>query len=336
MNEKLFIPFFLILLSGFGCSNKSVLPLSDLFNHNEEPVFQSPFNIAADPSILVVGDTTFMYYSAENQKIGLVISVDSGKTWQSPDGNSNDDFGVLNGRDDAWDQVLETVDVIRVGDEFWMYYTGYRPKDKDNKHVNNYEIGLATSNDGFKFTRHPQSLEKAILQRDTTDENTNDRHALTSPGVILDNGKFYMIYAGWNVADNWRGANAGIRILGATSDDGIKWTKMDQVLLGPNDVPYTPDVNEASLIKSEDGYWYIPFSTDKSIGIARSKSFESGYEVYPETIVPFGKGWKGEVTAPDGFIEDGKLKLWYHGAKRPLYLLWSIGFSEADYPLDWN
>jgi len=42
-----------------------------------------------------------------------------------------------------------------------------------------------------------------------------------------------------------------------------------------------------------------------------------------------------ELTAPDGLIENGKLRLWYHGVKAPLYFPWPVGYAEADYPLEW-
>ena len=161
---------------------------------------------------------------------------------------------------------------------------------------------------------------------------------MTSPGVVFENGTYYMIYAGWNVTDQWTGPNAGIRILGATSQDGITWTKRETPILVPSDVSFSPDVNEATLFKTDDGFWYIPFSTDKSIGIARSTRFTGPYEVFPETIVAPKFDWDSEVTAPDGFVENGKMHLWFHGVKveGETFWPWVIGQTEADYPLNWR
>ncbi len=326
----------------FIACNKEENPRDDdpmttgLFSRTSEPVFESPSELAADPSLLKSGDTLYMYYSAENFIIAVVISLDDGKTWRSPDGNNSVDYAALHASEDGWDQTLETIDVIKVGDEFWMYYSGYIEGIDDNGGtISQYEIGLATSTNGLDFTHHPESIEGPILARDVSDKNTLDRDAMTSPGVVYEGGKFYMIYAGWNVQENWTMPNAGIRLLGAISDDGVNWTKLEDPIIKPTEVAYSQDINEAALFKSDDGYWYIPFSTGSSIGIARSTSFTGPYDIYPKAIVDPEFDWDSEVTAPDGFIEDGEMRLWYHGVKAPLYWPWVIGYSEANYPLDW-
>ncbi len=311
-------------------------PVSDLFTVTADPIFESPLGIAGDPSILKDGDVLRMYYSAENFKIATVNSIDNGLTWNSPDGNTEDDYASLTGQADNWDSTLETNEVLKVEDTFYMYYSGYREDNIDNDYVANYEIGLATSEDGINFTRHPNSMNEPLLGRDLTDMNTNDRHAMTSPGVQFVNGQFYMTYTGWNVTDNWTGPNAGFKLLGATSVDGINWTKLDEPILTPEDIEWSPDINETTLIYSEeDGFWYIVFSTDVNIGLARSSNFEGPYDVNPQAIVIPNLDWASEVTAPDGFIENGKFRIWYHGVAAPLYFPWLVGYAEADYPLEW-
>ncbi len=309
---------------------------STLFTRATEPVFESPLGLAADPSVVKSGDTLYLYYTAENQTIGVSISLDNGATWNSPDGNNHQDYAALVGQANGWDNTLETVDVLKVGSEYWMFYSGYREGEGDNPHVENYEIGLAISSNGLDFVRHPQSLNQPLLARDTSSTKTYDRHAMTSPGVVYNGGNFYMIYAGWNVENDWTGTHAGIRILGATSTDGIMWSKISEPIIQPSQITYNPDVNEASLIKSPEGYWYIPFSTGNDIGIARSTSFLGPYEIYPEPIVVPQFSWDSEVTAPDGILENNKMRLWYHGVKAPLYWPWVIGYSEAKYPLEWK
>ncbi len=306
----------------------------DLFTRIEAPVYESPFGLAADPSITIVNDTLFLYYSAEGG-IGVAISLNNGIDWSRP-GDSEEDYLALSRQLDKWDNTLETVEVVKVGNEFKMYYAGYREGESDNPHVENYEIGLATSQNGIDFTRIPQSLNQPILARDTSNANTLDRHAITSPGIVHEDGVYYMVYAGWNVTDNWKGINAGIRILGATSADGVTWQKMEEPILIASDIRYSPNVNEATLMRSDDGFWYIPFSTDRSIGIARSNSFFGNYDVFPEAIVSPQFDWDNEVTAPDGIIQDGKVRLWFHGVKEPDYWPWVIGYTEAEYPMNWN
>lgn len=315
--------------------NGAVVTGERLFVVAETPVFESPLDLAADPSILKSGDTLFLYYSAEGG-IGVAYSLNDGETWNMPDNNAASDYLALARQPDNWDNTLETVEVLWVNGTYQMYYTGYREGESDNEHVENYEIGLAESSDGFNFVRHPQSVDEAILKRNRSDDNALDRHAMTSPGIVFADGVYHMIYAGWNVANDWTGPNAGIRILGATSTDGVEWNKVAEPIILPAEVTYSPDINEASLLKADDGTWYIPFSTDRSIGIARSSTFAGAYEVYPRAIVSPNSNWASEVTAPDAIITDGKMRIWYHGVKEPEFWPWVIGYSEADYPLEWN
>lgn len=331
--NNIFILLFIITVS---CSkdDKSDNTELDLFTRIENPVYESPFGLAADPSVTMVNDTLFLYYSAEDG-IGVAFSLDNGISWNRPN-DSVDDYLALTRQQNNWDNTLETVEVIKVGNEFKMYYAGYREGESDNQHVENYEIGLATSQNGIDFTRIPQSIDQPILTRDTSNENTFDRHAITSPGIVFNDGIYHMIYAGWNVTNDWTGVNAGIRILGAISTDGIVWKKNEKPILVASDIGYSPDINEASLIRTNDGFWYIPFSTDKSIGIARSNSFAGEYDVYPEAIVSPRYNWDSEVTAPDGIVKNGKMRLWFHGVKEPDYWPWVIGYAEAIYPLNWN
>ena len=335
MKNILTLLVLIILLA--SCSKDNPVTLEDTFFETKaDPVYMSPLDLAADPSLVRVSDTLFMYFSAADYEIGVVFSLDNGDSWIVPDGNTNEDYGAISGQPDNWDQTLETVDVIKVNDLYYMYYTGYRENESDNDHVENYEIGLAISTNGIDFIRHPYSEDGPILERDLSNINSNDRHAMTSPAVQYVDGQFFMAYTAWNVAQDWTGPNAGFKIIGATSSDGVEWTKLSNPLIESSEVVYSPDINETSLIYSaEKNKWYIPFSTDMSIGIARSSNFAGPYEVYPEAIISPNNSWAGEVTAPDGIIENGKMKLWYHGVETPLYWPWVIGYSEADFPLDW-
>ncbi|MTB52076.1 hypothetical protein [Lewinella sp. W8] len=313
-----------------------VIPEPELFTTDANPVYQSPLNLAADPGIVRSSDTLFLYFSAADYEIGVVYSLDDGTTWTTPDRDTENDYGALSGQSDHWDQTLETVDVIKVNGLYYMYYTGYRENESDNEHVENYEIGLATSINGIDFTRHPTSITSPILARDLRDDNSNDRHAMTSPAVQYVDGLFFMTYTGWNVAMDWTGPNAGFKILGATSTDGVNWTKLPDPLIESSDIVFSQDINESSLVYSpESNQWYIPFSTDRSIGLARSTNFSGPYDIYPQAIINPNDSWAGEVTAPDGIIEDGKLKLWFHGVQTPEYWPWVIGYAEADFPLNW-
>ncbi|MEM1121311.1 MAG: hypothetical protein AAGJ18_12740 [Bacteroidota bacterium] len=75
---------------------------------------------------------------------------------------------------------------------------------------------------------------------------------------------------------------------------------------------------------------------DGSKGVAHSIDFVDSYDIYPRAIVQPEFDWDSEVTAPDGIIEEGKMRIWYHGVKAPVYFPWVIGYSEANFPLEWE
>ena len=122
---------FVLVFSLSACNKKEpsldevMQQSSALFERTETPVFESPLNLAADPSIIRTGDSLIMYYSAEeitsDERIfGVVVSEDNGETWSAPDGNNERDYPALYSQPDGWDNTLETVDVIKVGNEFWI------------------------------------------------------------------------------------------------------------------------------------------------------------------------------------------------------------------------
>jgi hypothetical protein len=141
------------------------------------------------------------------------------------------------GEQGQWDAAgIERVAVIRVGREDWrMWYacTGQR-----------HSIGLATSKDGVRWTKHPGNpvLEPTELWEE----------GYLSPSSVLQvNGKFYLYYwaPGHVFADPKTGKLPPPKmkyIALATSEDGIHWTRQGNLddrkgaVLGPE----PPGINE--------------------------------------------------------------------------------------------
>ncbi|MEL6485172.1 MAG: hypothetical protein AAFP96_10040, partial [Bacteroidota bacterium] len=126
----------LVLISSCGNKDDNLdITETSLFTRDEQPIYESPFGLAADPSVLIQNDTLFMYYSAE-EGIAVAFSLDDGITWTRPN-NSPEDFIALERAADYWDNTLETVEVIYAENEFKMYYAGYREGESDNPNVEN-------------------------------------------------------------------------------------------------------------------------------------------------------------------------------------------------------
>ncbi len=113
---------------------------------------------------------------------------------------------------DAWDgEVIRGSDVIRVGDEFWLYYTG---GDEDGEAA----IGLATSTDGRTWVRKQNA---PVFERGPF--TTWDSGKVLQPSVLYDpaTGQFQMWYLGNDSSSGKYSMGFGY----ATSSDGINWTR---------------------------------------------------------------------------------------------------------------
>ncbi len=284
-----------------------------------------------------------MYYTAENFKIGLVVSNDNGASWQHPTNSATEDFSVLQGQPNKWDQVLETVDVLKIGNEYWMYYTGYREGESDNVHVENYQVGLAISTDGgLSFIRHTSSVDAPIMPINFIDDTSLDRHAITSPTVVFDNNVFSMIYTGWNTSNNFTGADSGIRTLGATSTNGIDWTKRTNPVINFDDIPWTDNsIDESDVYLAPNGTWYFLFTAQEGIGLAIASDIFGPYTFFSEPLLVKKFAWElAEIVAPNVIIEEGilttgaALKIWYTGIETDTFFPSVIGYAESPYPVE--
>ncbi|MDY0004725.1 MAG: family 43 glycosylhydrolase, partial [Polyangia bacterium] len=102
-------------------------------------------NHVNDPSVVKVQDTFYMYYTdaavAEDDRIHLAISPD-GVAW------TKQGMVIDVGSAGSWDDFkVGRPSVTYESGTFYLYYDG---NDGTHRHV-----GLATSTDGYSFTRHP-------------------------------------------------------------------------------------------------------------------------------------------------------------------------------------
>jgi predicted GH43/DUF377 family glycosyl hydrolase len=173
---------------------------------------------------------------------------------------------LLPGDEAAWDAGRVSVgDVLKVGDAYWMYYTGY---DDDNQPAG---IGLATSPDGVTWTKHPEPL----IVRGAPGEW--DAGMAIHPAVLLDGGLFHMWYMGMPEGDDL----LSIRIGHTTSQDGIVWERA------------TPD-----LAPGPAGAW-----DEERIGGLDVVTFAGAYYMYyaatsltPEFVRQIGCAYSHDVT----------------------------------------
>ncbi len=323
-----------------GCSSVATTdPASAQFRKHPEPVWRGHL-LAGDPAVIRDGDRLLMYYTAltlgETDDdfavlIGVAESAD-GIAWifAKPVDDDNPESVALQNDEEAWDRILETSFVVRVEDEFLMYYTGYSEEvDGVTTIVAEGKIGVARSADGLSFERF---REEPVLLPDAA----YDSDGLFSPSVVRHDGDLHLIYAGWSLG------LYGYGLFGATSPDGTAWTKEGDLLLRSSDVSWSIDnPREAEIVKAPGGAsYYLFFTCDveenlSAIGVARSAHPFGPWEVFPRPVVTATHDWEESgLVAPAVLIEDGLVRIWYM-AETGGFSEFYIGYAEMDYPLDW-
>lgn len=338
--KKKILPF--LLLAIISCKDDDSKVPTIKFTKRSEPVWEGVFT-AADPSVIRDGDTLRMYYSSftivdevEKLVIAGAKSVD-GINWYPSNWNpSNNIHGVesiaLDVIPDKWDDHLEAVSAIRVGNETWMYYCGY-PDEADvvGKIVAEGQIGLAKSDNNINFVR---SQAAPILSLGET--NSKDANALFSPTVFKEGNMYYMLYMGYCI-ENCSPLFLGV--LGATSLDGETWTKLNAPIISGEDfnLDWAEVIKEPAIVKGPDNMFYLFISGDNAIGVARSNNILGPYEVYPEPILEKEYAWEDySVIAPTVIIEDNKVRMWYMGVvSENGGADFAIGYADADFPFSW-
>jgi len=305
------------------------------FIKNEEPVWNG-YLVAGDPSIIKDGDIYKIYYTSlvvTDTSERIVISGAksfNGINWMPMSGAFGSETIALDTRVDNWDKHLEANDVIKDGSEIKMFYCGYPKENTEiNTTVAHGEIGLATSIDGKTFSRVQSNL---ILTRGS--QNAMDNNALFSPTVMKEGNTYYMLYTGWCIDSC---STPFIGILGATSADGLNWTKnSDKIIAGTDsDLSWIQLLIEVDLVKGPDNIFYLFFTGEGGIGIARSNHPFGPWEIYPRPILTKTQAWESyKVIAPTVIIENNKARMWYMGARQG-FSDFAIGYAESPFPFDW-
>lgn len=315
-----------------------------VWHKNSAAVFSAPTHVASDPSVIADDSLFRLAYTgvdlsnpmSPHASIDLATSADS-MTW-SPISNltvstAGANGEILRGRPGAWDENLETPFLMKTLSGYMLYYSGYRDPTSPAGPGKGFpaSLGLATSRDGVTFTR---TQSDPIL---APTPGGLDADAIYSPDIIPYQGGYLMVYAG-HCYKECPGA-PGVRILGATSADGINWSKLPQPLLATTGTPeWMHDaVAEPAILMGPDGDLYLFFTgvnnSERVIGVARAASLTSNWEINPDAIVKPTSGAFDEIgdIGPSVLLENGTVRMWFVGRGRAGQ--YAIGYAEAPWPL---
>jgi hypothetical protein len=317
------------------------------FARGNKPQFRGDF-AASDPALVKEGERYLMYHTCVSQGEGppeidngyraaiCVASSTDGMTWQLVDtGDLRTRGRVLAGRSGKWDENLEATYVLRTKDAFLLYYGGYTDEPGEPPHLQQKgypaSMGLARSTDGVHFQR----VQDAPIFEGTT--GGPDWDAVYSPTITEKDGTYYMAYAGHCYTAC---APIGVRVLGATSTDGITWEKRTEpVLIGrPSDPPWMSEgAAEPGYLEGDDGYWYLFFTClgindSRALGVLRGKTPFGPWEGNPVLVLDARPGtYEHQVLAPDLRLEGDRVRMWYLAFDPKS--VFTIGYAEAHWPL---
>jgi predicted GH43/DUF377 family glycosyl hydrolase len=197
--------------------------------------------------------------------------------------------------------------VLRVGDEWWMWYSG-RTDDRFTG-----SIGLATSKDGLTWSK--QNNGDPVFEHGP--QGTFDATKADHPAVLHFDGKFHM----WYTAGD---RNSRYAIGYATSPDGIHWTRENNArpVLLPGEPGQFDDqvVLHPAVVREDSGLlhlWYNGVGPQKSFrvghatsrdGITWTRQNHSRPVLEPSAVGDFSEDYVYNVFV---MLESGQFHMWY-------------------------
>jgi predicted GH43/DUF377 family glycosyl hydrolase len=297
----------------------------------EAAVFVGQYGIASDPALLALDDGYLMVYTCIDplqtpvRTLICAARSDDGLAWQNIETDDVIDGAILRGRVGEWDERLESPYLVQRDDALWLYYSGYRDEG-DPAPGFPAALGLARSTDGVTFER----VSDAPIMQPTAGGPDND--AIYSAVIASEADGYRMIYVGHCYTNCDDGA--GVRLLGATSADGVTWDKQDApVLVGDASIAWTTDgVAEPALTCADDGcaLFFTGLQGEaRVIGVATADSAAGPWTIQPDPIItPTPDGLDaGGALAPFVLYSDGVWRMWYLAADADGLL--SVGYAEA-------
>jgi len=268
------------------------------------------------PSALLLGDRIRIYY-ATRDALGCshtsFIEVDASNpsklVYDHPhsvmalgEAGTHDEDGVMVGC------------VVLVGDEFWMYYTGW---SKGGSVPYRVSCGLAISHDGGV------TFERAF-DGPVVDRTRFEPHMTMSPYVLREGPLWRMWYGSglsWvEVEGQWEPIYA---IKYAESRDGLSWNQPNLLCIPPL---HALEANtRPSVLLGKSGYemWFSYRNSENFRGgdgayrIGRATSddgFNWQRQQDPQGLRPTGSGWNSAMMAyPSVVVVDGRRILFHNG-----------------------
>lgn len=297
--------------------------------------------VISDGWVLKEGSTYKMWYTCGGinypadtllrSRLCFAESTD-GINWNKYAGNPILDVSYTGG----WDSLgVETASVIiddlaPANERYKMWYAG--------QYFNSYryDIGYATSPDGYAWTKHPSP----VLSVGNSSEWDNG--FLEGPSVIKDGNTYKMWYCGYDAIPDGNGTDGHANIGYATSIDGINWVK------DANNPIFTTGLNSWDSVYVQDphvlkqnGMYYMWYggndveSYGQKVGYAWSADGINWTKHNANPVLSNGGpfDWDANTASfPSVLNDNGIYKMWYTGKDvdpipSNLDYYWEIGYA---------
>ena len=200
------------LMEIVNLAQKPILELGELGTFDEFGTYPVSVIRNKDKIIAYYGGWTRCESIPYTVSIGIAISHDNGITFKRLGKgplltcNVNEPF------------VLSGPKIRRFNDQWYLWYVaGTKWLENDGKPEAVYKIRMATSNDGFNWTR---------IGKDIIDNKIEENECQASPDVFYFKNRYHMFFC-YKYALNFRNNKRGYRIGYAVSDDLMNWTRDD-------------------------------------------------------------------------------------------------------------
>jgi len=213
---------------------------------------------------------------------------------------------------DTWDRMIrERGYILREGDTWHLWYTGYNPGRSDTKF-----LGYATSPDGFAWTRHPGN---PVFTGSWVEDMCVVRHG----------GLYYMFAEGRDDIAHM-----------LTSADRVNWDDHGSLdIRYTNGKPLSPGPYGTPTVWIEGDTWYLFYErNDEAVWLAASTDGKVWTNVTDDPVIACGPDtYDSEAVALNQVIEyGGRYYAVYHACAHMPWRDWSTNVAVSDDLVHWT